>query len=385
MLDSDPVGGGIGVLVVLEGATINGVSKPVLEFVRQAAKRITGERPLDITLAVFNRHCPHPDNSFTRAAQDCGVSIQIIHENHVLDFGVMRQLQDLVHRSNPEIIWTNSVKSHFLTRLAGLHKGRRWIAFHHGYTTTDLKMRFYNQLDRWSIRGADRVLTVCKTFAEDMERRGVRQERIAVQSLPVRPFPVEAGTTRASDRDRLDIREHQRVLLCVGRLSKEKGHADLISAVARLLERGLNPPIRLLLVGEGPERPRLERLCRAQLPENVVTLAGYQEDVRPYFSAADVFVLPSHSEGTPNVLLEAMAMGVPVVATSVGGVPDIAVAGHNALLVSPGDPEGLSDAIAHLLSDTQLGIRLASSARTVVERHQPSSYFDALRRNLLND
>jgi glycosyltransferase involved in cell wall biosynthesis len=109
-----------------------------------------------------------------------------------------------------------------------------------------------------------------------------------------------------------------------------------------------------------------------------VTLAGHQNIVDPYYAIADAFVLPSHSEGSPNVLLEAMAAGVPVVATAVGGVPEIVSSGKNALLVVRGDTVGLAFAVTQLLIDQALRDRLVSSARDTVFHKTPGAYFQSI-------
>jgi glycosyltransferase involved in cell wall biosynthesis len=148
-----------------------------------------------------------------------------------------------------------------------------------------------------------------------------------------------------------------KVVLAVGRLSKEKAHADLVEAVALLKDLS----VQLVLVGEGPEREAITNLAATrQVP---LTMAGQITDVAHYFALADVFVLPSHSEGSPNVLLEAMAAGLPIVATNVGGIPDAVTTGEQALLVPPSQPQALAAAIRRLLGDPALVSRLAASAR----------------------
>jgi glycosyltransferase involved in cell wall biosynthesis len=137
-------------------------------------------------------------------------------------------------------------------------------------------------------------------------------------------------------------------------------------------------PLRLVLVGEGPERPRIEELCRELNLTDFVTLAGQQDDINPYYGIADVFLLPSHSEGCPNVLLEAMAAGVPVVATAVGGVPEVATNGKDAILVKKCDRDGLALATFELLRNWQLRERLVSCAREIVSRKSPGAYFQSV-------
>jgi glycosyltransferase involved in cell wall biosynthesis len=108
---------------------------------------------------------------------------------------------------------------------------------------------------------------------------------------------------------------------------------------------------------------------------DAVTLAGQQDDINPYYAIADVFLLPSLTEGCPNVLLEAMAAGVPVVATAVGGVPEVATNGKDAILVKKRDSDALASATAEILENRQLRDRLVSQARDIVLRKSPKAYF----------
>ena len=377
-----PGGSPTRVLVFLEAAAIDGVAKPVLEFAREAARLRLQESALDISLAVFTRRT-EPEGCFVRAVQECRLPLTVIHEKHVFDFGVIPQLRAVVRACDPDLIWTNGVKVHFLARFAGLHEGHRWTAFHHGYTSTNLKNRLYNQLDRWSLRRADRVLTVCAAFASDLEHSGAARERISVQRLPFRPFPAIPTDRAAQLRRELGLSAETRVVVNIGRLSKEKGHADLVRAIAGLRHQAPDLPCCLLVLGRGPEQAGLTRLCRKLGLGGAVRLVGYQNDIRPYLALADVFVLPSHSEGSPNVLLEAIAAGVPVVATSVGGVPEMVENEQHALLVADRDVAGLAGAIERILRDPQLGSRLTSAGRAIIDRRAPEACFQSMLSSLL--
>jgi glycosyltransferase involved in cell wall biosynthesis len=196
--------------------------------------------------------------------------------------------------------------------------------------------------------------------------------------MPIRPFaPVSQGQ-KSELRHRLGLDERTRVLLSVGRLSREKGHADLIRAFPRIRELVGDSPLRLVLVGEGPERSRIEELCRVLNLTDLVILAGQQDDINPYYGIADVFLLPSHSEGCPNVLLEAMAAGVPVVASAVGGIPEVATNGRDAILVKKHDVAGFASATAELLKNRELRDHLVSYARGIVLRKSPEDYFKSI-------
>jgi glycosyltransferase involved in cell wall biosynthesis len=237
----------------------------------------------------------------------------------------------------------------------------------------------YNRLNRWSLRGAHRVVTVCRPFALELERTGVRPERISIVHNIVKPFQTAPAEEVCRLRARLGIPREALVILCVGRLSREKGHADLIAAVAALRQRSA-PAFRLVLAGDGPERARLERQCADLKLGELVILAGHQPELAPYYSMADLVALPSYSEGSPNVLLEAMAAGLPAVATAVGGVPEIAADEENALLVRPHAPEALGAALLRLLTSEDLRQRLGTRAREVTLRHTPQAYCQGMLR-----
>ncbi len=204
---------------------------------------------------------------------------------------------------------------------------------------------------------------------------GVAAERITVLHNTVKPFVRSADEEVGALRNRLNLPAGEAVILSAGRLSFEKGHRDLVESVAILRQRRPGLPFRVVLAGEGPERNALERLCASLGLSNTVLFVGQQRDLRPYYSLADLLVLPSHSEGSPNVLLEAVAAGIPVVATAVGGVPEIVANESSALLVEKRDTRAMARAIERLLENPAWGRTLAGAAKDVVaRRHRPNAY-----------
>jgi colanic acid/amylovoran biosynthesis glycosyltransferase len=155
-------------------------------------------------------------------------------------------------------------------------------------------------------------------------------------------------------------------LITVGRLAVVKGHAILLEALDLLCRQGRN--VRLRLVGDGPERVNLERAVAARGLSPYVSFTGSlaQDKVLELYRAADLFVLPSFGEGIPVVLMEAMAMEIPCIATRVDGVPELIRDGVNGILVPPADPEALAEAIARLIDDPALRRRLGIAAREEV-------------------
>ena len=167
-------------------------------------------------------------------------------------------------------------------------------------------------------------------------------------------------------------------MLCVGRLSREKAQADLIKAAALLRKENKQGNLRFILVGEGPDQQMLKNMARCLLVEDWFVFSGHVSDLRSYYTLADLFVLPSHSEGSPNVLLEAMAAGLPIVATAVGGVPEIVTNEKQALLIEKHNPLALAQAIGRLLRDANLQGTLAQGARLSISAYSPTVYCDSI-------
>ena len=359
------------VLVFLEASTVAGAVKPVLEFAQEAAS--ASSPPINLAMVLYQRaQQPSP---LIDVVRQHGIPLEVIVERRAFDSHVLPQLRGVAQRLHPDVLWTNNTKSHFLVALSGLHQTAAWIAFHHGYTREAWRTRIYNELDRWSLPRARRVVTVCNDFARQLRRKGVRGDRLHVLRNPIRVSAPIADAEKARLRDELGLNDRP-VLLSVGRLSAEKGHADLLRAVAQMrADQGAAFRSRLLIVGDGPERRNLESLCSTLKLDDVVQFTGYQADVRRHYGVADVFVLPSHSEGSPNVLLEAMAAGVPIVATAVGGLPEVLSNEVNALLVRKQNIGELAGAMTRLLHEPQLGQQLAEKGREVVAQHDPQSYF----------
>lgn len=364
------------VLALMEATTLTGPAKNLIQFAHAAGESRTHLPRAQFCVVAFVRG-DQKTNGFLDAMRAADIELELVRERFVYDPSVIAQLRRIVARRQPDIIQTHNIKSHFLTRVAGFKRGRRWIAFQHGYTSTDLKMLAYNQLDRWTLRNADHIVTVCGEFARRLHAWGIPPARISVRHNMIEPFVRASDDEVVALRERLGIRPEEPVLFTAGRLSREKGHVDLVNAIERL--RSLYAaPVRVVIAGEGPARPNLEKLITECDLGSTILLVGHQTNLRPYYSLSDIFVLPSHSEGSPNALLEAMAAGIPCVATSVGGVPEIASNGKNALLVPKGDVMAMAHALTRLLQDDGLRERLGTAARDQAEKYSTAAYCQSL-------
>jgi glycosyltransferase involved in cell wall biosynthesis len=363
------------ILDFMETSWVSGPAKNLIEFARRAAQTDT---PLNVKIVVATFHRGNVWNEFTVACRDAGLEVHPIWERHAFDFGVIPKIRNLLAEYQPDIVQTHGVKSHFLVRLCRLHKRSRWIAFHHGYTWPRPRVRLYNLLDRFSLPSAALVVTVCHPFEHQLQNIGVARERIVVRHNSVKEFVAASDSQVAALRHSLGIDRGTHVLLAIGRLSREKGHRDLIEAIALLRQQVSSLKFHLIIVGDGPEARTLQSEARRLGVADCVSFVGHQSDVSAYYTLADVVVLPSHTEGSPNVLLEAMSAGVPVVATAVGGVPEIVGPEHAALLVQRQNSSELASAICQLMTDDGLRREICGAARRVAKLYSPESYVSSM-------
>ena len=366
----------IRVLTLIENATVTGPARNVIDYGAMMS-RAEGDLPaVEVTIVTYQRG-PEP-SALALAAKDAGLAVATVAERRRWDTKVFPQLRQTIAAINPDILETRNVKSHFLVRLLGLQRKYPWVAWNHGYTETSALDRMYTRLDRWSLRGAYRVVTVCRPFADKIASFGVPRERITILHNAVKSFVAPPAEEVERVRRELRIRD-EAVILSVGRLSYEKGHADLIRAAALLAKMDGAPPFRVVIVGDGPEGDALARLTAELGLTDRVSLAGFQRNTRPYYALATLVAVPSHSEGSPNVVLEAMAAGLPIAACRVGGVPEILDDGVTGLMVEAKSPEAMAQALLRLLGDAGLRSRLGSAARgRALTAHTPEAYRRAL-------
>jgi len=237
----------------------------------------------------------------------------------------------------------------------------------HGFIENDRKLALYNRLDRFILRFCDEIIAVSIDIRNLLVSRGIKSSSIRVIPNAVATNIDETSSLihRQTMRKRFAFSETDFVLGYAGRLSREKGLLSLIEAVS--LTRKAGCPAKLLIVGEGSQRDELEDAVRKQGLEDAVVFAGFQSEVDQFLSAMDAFVLPSLTEGTPIALLEAMAHGIPAIASAVGQIPEIIDPGKNGLLAPPGKVNEVRDAILLLYNNPSIRQNISKVARKTIE------------------
>ena len=278
-------------------------------------------------------------------------------------------LVSLLRKHKCDIIHSNGYFADILGVPAAKIFGIPHVSTCHGYITTDRSLAIYNALDRFFLRFSTKIIAVSDTIKLALVNSGVKEYRIKVI-----PNAVEGGceekfhikNNRRKIRESLNIHQEEFIVGYVGRLSSEKGVHYLIDSISML--NNADVPLKALIIGEGPQGPELKRLVKDKGIENLFIFAGFQTNIEVWLSVLDAFALPSLTEGTPMALLEAMAFGIPVVATNVGGVPKIIKNKENGLLVNPRDPTALAQAIKTLFQDNLFRKNISDNAAIMIKQ-----------------
>jgi glycosyltransferase involved in cell wall biosynthesis len=291
-------------------------------------------------------HCA----SFLSEAEDRGFDARALEHDSPRFAKAVREVVRSLRAARADVLLCHGYKADLLGLAAARIAGVPVAAVSRGWTGEDRKVRAYEALDRLALRAMDRVVCVSEGQAGKVLRAGVAPVRVAVIRNAIRP-------ERFADADPRGRRELlgsfampvRRIVCGAGRLSPEKGFHRLVAAAARIAK--VNDSIGFLLFGDGPLRGALARQIEDEGLAGRFLLAGFRDDLDRLLPTVDLMVLPSDTEGLPNVALETAAAGVPVVATAVGGTPEAVEHGTTGLLIPPEDVDTLTQGILGLLDD----------------------------------
>jgi glycosyltransferase involved in cell wall biosynthesis len=319
-------------------------------------------------LAVF-QNSARPNLDLRTAAEKAGLETHLIECRGQFDPAVPSRLRRLTKTLQIDIVHSHGYKADIYAGWALRRSGVALVATCHNWIDSSVMLRMYGWLDRRMLRSFQQVAAVSQAVRTRLLAAGLKPERVQI---------IRNGIVLSQDSLPRDVPSDCPLTVgLVGRLSREKGIDIFITASGAVLRQ--YPSARFLIAGDGPEHDLLQSLIHELKLHDQVCLVGRCEDMAGFYSSLDLLVISSHTEGLPMALLEAMAYGLPVVATRVGDIPSVIEEDRTGKLVPPGDPAAVAAAIVALLSDSRsrraMGVRARErvaaefSASTMAQRY----------------
>jgi glycosyltransferase involved in cell wall biosynthesis len=339
-----------------------GIERVVLNLLRHMPPGV------EIVPIVFTRtDCE--DQTFFERLREMGLRHETLYVNSHTPALIVNPVVNLaqairiVKNGRFDLIHSHGYRADAFVLVVAKYLGLPFVSTVHGFTPTDPRLRLWCELDARLLRFFPRVMAVSAPMKDQLVAYGLDAARVDVVINAVEEA-AQGGSSRREMRLRLGISESEFVFGFVGRLSDEKGVDHLLQAAGTLVAQERSA--RFVIVGDGPRKDDLLEATRSRGLEGKVDFVGFQSNTAPWYETFDAFVLPSLSEGTPMALLEAMAHGLPSVATAVGGVPQVVSDGENGLLVPSADRTKLCEAMRSLMTNAQLRAKLSEGAVELV-------------------
>ena len=296
--------------------------------------------------------------------------------NNAYDFSVIKKLKAFVRDQQVDLLCTHDYRTNFFGLIMSFITDVKWVAFSRGWTKDNHRVRLFHAMDKLIIRFAPKIVAVSRAQKQKLLKLLISESKIAVIHNAIDPEYF-------NDVPRVDIRSEfkfppdSKVVICGGRFSQEKGQLYLVKAATKAVQN--NSKLRFVLFGTGPDFEIINKAVRQNNLDDYVICPGFRKNLLSYIKDSDILVNPSLSEGLPNIVLEAMALRVPVVATSVGGVPEIISEGQSGYLVDAADSDNLADKIVSLAADPELGRKFADEAYlTTIEKLSFAAQYDKM-------
>jgi glycosyltransferase involved in cell wall biosynthesis len=300
-------------------------------------------------------------------ARCVGVPYVEVRERHSFDPRIWRALRELVKQRRVDVVHAHDYKTNLIALALGRAEGLIPLSTVHGWTGQSWRERWiYYPADKRVLRRFPHLIAVSEQIRRDLVHAGAPPERVTTILNAIDPDAFRRTRSDEADaRAAIGLPSDALVIGGVGRLEPQKRFDVLIDVFAHL--KAASSRWHLVIAGDGSLRAGLAAQVHALQLESHIHLLGHRTDISRLHHAFDLFVQSSDYEGTPNAVLEAMALETPVVATDVGGTREIAHDQVHALIVPPRDPTSLAQAIARLIADRSLGDALAGAARRRVE------------------
>jgi glycosyltransferase involved in cell wall biosynthesis len=311
-------------------------------------------------LGVFSNSA-NPNLQLHEAAAREDIESHLIPCDGQIDRTVTTSIRDLAARTNADIVHAHGYKADIYTYFALRGSDIALVSTCHTWYDNDLFVSLYGMADRLVLRSFAGVVAVSDEVKRRLLMAGVHEDKIHLvqNGIDLRPFDDATPSLRKNSTD------HPPIVGLVGRLSTEKGVDIFLRAAGRVLVE--LPSTKFVVVGDGPDREKLESLIDELRIRASVSMLGRRDDMSSVYASFEIMVSASRQEGLPIAILEGMASRRPLIATNVGAVPTVVLDGRTGVLLPPEDVEALASEIVSLLKDSPRRESLGAAARKLVE------------------
>jgi len=351
----------IKVIHLLASPVIGGVEKLVLTLGAHINKQC-----FDLILGIFvyNEATQNPLYNEAKAA---GLNVEIIRINrHAFGLSQIFDIYRVIAKHKPDIIHTHGYKTNLLGFAFAKYKGIRIVTTCHGWLTSgNKKTNVFNKLSTICLKFFDTVITVSDQMQSMLINSGVPVSKMVI----LRNMPAISRSSARIEKENLryvlNLPPKSKLIGFVGRLEKIKGCDQFVEAAA-IAARKLQD-CHFIIVGDGSQKELLENRVKVLGVDKYIHFLGYVEHTDPIFEDLDVYILPSRNEGLPLSLLEAMYFRIPIIASAVGGVPEVIRDGISGRLIPPNEPQKLASAILEALQSYPKSVDMARAAKRIVD------------------
>lgn len=309
-------------------------------------------------------HVSGEESAYVIEARRRNLEVVILRESGQFDWHILTQLIAIMKSTHVDIVHTHDPRTNIIGLLCARLQGKPVVTTVHGWIANTFKRKIYRAIDKFFLRFFDVIISVSERTRELIRKAWISDRKITVISNALKVEQYRPNRQDRSFRQELGVDDQTMLIANIGRLSLEKGHMDFLLAACEVIRTV--PKVRFLLIGTGPEQARLEKFVSENGLASHVHFIGYRTDMLSIYNSLDLVVQSSYTEGMPNVVLEALLMEVPVIASDVGGTAEVMDGGTCGLLNQPGNPSQLAKDICEFLADRDRLQRRARVGRSSV-------------------
>jgi len=299
--------------------------------------------------AINNSHNPHIE--IIEEAKSLDLNTVVFDSKGKFDLRTIGAVKKFIIEHKIDIVHTHNYKSDIIGLMATELTGAKWIATHHGWVETDKKLKFYEKIDSFILKCVQKLVLVSSGMKQSFLRKNIKEARLEIidNGIPIEKFNCQ--TQNGNTRHLLGIGPEDCAIVIVGRMSFEKGHGVFLKAAFEVVKN--IKKVKFIIVGDGALKEELKQKTRDLNLSDCVIFTGIRQDMPAIYAACDILVNSSYSEGLPMTILEAMASGLPVIATDVGAVGEVIKNQKNGILIQAGDDHHLALSMIELARDKE--------------------------------